>query len=129
MEPESDSWISEQKPVGKMDPEGDSWILPDGGGDGTRIRSVSVDNRLAGKLKSHQKEGVKFIWRNCFLDYAFHAEGSESEIGYEHKLAAGLGISFDQRDGIYLSQRFISSIFYCHLDSGCILPHYMGLGK
>lgn len=30
---------------------------------------VMVDPKLTSQLKDHQKEGVKFIWKNCFSDY------------------------------------------------------------
>ena len=46
-------------------------------------------NPLYSKLKTHQKEGFQFIWKNCFADW--------------------------QKVG--------------DTEGGCILAHYMGLGK
>jgi len=59
------------------------------------IRTVSVATKLAQKLKPHQVEGVRFIWRNCFSDLQFHEEGKEEEVGgcvLAHSM--GLGKSF-----------------------------------
>ncbi|CAB9521771.1 Transcriptional regulator ATRX [Seminavis robusta] len=74
-----------------------SWVLkgafPSGARTGKTVRKVSVDKDLEMRLKPYQKEGVEFIWRNCFLDSNFCLDGDESLIG------------------------------------GCLLAHYMGLGK
>lgn len=36
------------------------------------IRKVSVHKDLETHLKSHQKTGVEFIWRNCFADCKYY---------------------------------------------------------
>lgn len=46
------------------------------------VRSVSVDEELAKNLKPHQKEGVEFIWKNCFSDCNFYDNGNPTDIGY-----------------------------------------------
>ena len=57
------------------------------------VRSIEVDHELGSKLKPYQREGVEFLWRNCFSDFNYFEHGDESRIG------------------------------------GCILAHFMGLGK
>lgn len=54
------------------------------------IRKVFVANELAEVVKDHQKEGVEFIWKNCFSDCNSyddnqdpeHHQKPSSEIGY-----------------------------------------------
>lgn len=55
--------------------------------------SVSVDKELVSDLKPHQKEGVEFIWKNCFSDFV---GGDESEVGgciLAHHMGLGKFIS------------------------------------
>ena len=49
-----------------------------------KVRNVVVDEELENTLplmQSHQKEGVEFIYRNCFSDCDYFDEGSEAHIG------------------------------------------------
>lgn len=57
------------------------------------LTMIQVDPDLAKHLQQHQREGVQFLWQNCFYDFNHRETGDESRIG------------------------------------GCILAHYMGLGK
>jgi SNF2 family DNA or RNA helicase len=61
--------------------------------DKINVPKVEVDPMLREKLKPYQRDGVKFLWRNCFSDLDSDDKGDDHEIG------------------------------------GCILAHYMGLGK
>ena len=45
------------------------------------IRTVVVDETIAGYLKPHQKEGVEFIWKNAFSDLNYFDEGDSKTIG------------------------------------------------
>jgi hypothetical protein len=45
------------------------------------IRTIRVNQKLSKHLKPHQVEGVKFMWRNCFSDFAFHPQGRPDQIG------------------------------------------------
>lgn len=57
------------------------------------VRKVKVDPELGEKLHPYQRDGVEFLWKNCFSDFNYSEKGDQSQIG------------------------------------GCILAHYMGLGK
>ena len=45
------------------------------------IRTIAVSSSLSKKLKSHQVEGVQFMFDNCFSDFAFVKEGDPSRVG------------------------------------------------
>lgn len=77
------------------DKEEVEWFLtgPDNRNDDIVVRKVKVDSELGKNLKPYQRDGVEFLWRNCFSDFNCHKTGDQSRIG------------------------------------GCILAHYMGLGK
>lgn len=45
------------------------------------IRTVAVASQLAKQLKPHQAEGVEFMWRNSFSDFAHTYEGSAKDSG------------------------------------------------
>jgi len=47
-----------------------------------KSRSEFITSDLATKLKPHQKEGVDFIWKNCFPDCDMNGKNNNaSEIG------------------------------------------------
>jgi len=43
-------------------------------------RSVIVAKGLVDKMRPHQKEGVEFIWKNCFSDWE-SPRGDDSKVG------------------------------------------------
>ena len=45
----------------KSQADKDALVLPS-----TKGKRVSVDGKIANKLKPHQREGIEFIWKNCF---------------------------------------------------------------
>jgi hypothetical protein len=45
------------------------------------VRSISVNPTLAKILKAHQSEGVHFMFRNCFSDFAWSLEGDAKQVG------------------------------------------------
>jgi hypothetical protein len=45
------------------------------------VRHVVVDHDLAQHAKPHQKEGVEFLWNNCFSDFNVFLDGDESTVG------------------------------------------------
>jgi hypothetical protein len=65
-----------------------AWLLkgslPFNGGGRDRhkeVREVSVAKELEQKLKSYQKQGVEFIWSNCFSDCNYYVNGDQSVVG------------------------------------------------
>ena len=50
--------------------------------DGNRpIRTVRVTEKLWRPLKQHQIDGVRFMWRNCFADFAYYNNGNTAHCG------------------------------------------------
>lgn len=49
----------------------------------SQVRPVTVANELFAVVKEHQKEGVEFIWKNCFSDcnYVDHNNAHGTDIG------------------------------------------------
>jgi hypothetical protein len=45
------------------------------------VRSISVTPTLAKILMAHQSEGVHFMFRNCFSDFAWSLEGDAKRVG------------------------------------------------
>ena len=45
------------------------------------IRTVRVSKKLWAPLKPHQIEGVRFMWRNCFADFAYYEKGNTAQCG------------------------------------------------
>lgn len=45
------------------------------------IRTVAVAPGISKILKPHQSEGIKFMWRNCFLDFEENWEGNTDLVG------------------------------------------------
>jgi len=56
--------------------------------------SIVVDADLANKSMPHQKEGVEFIWRNCFADWDKSSDGNDAAGGCIVAHEMGLGKSF-----------------------------------
>ena len=79
--------------VEEMNDEENAWFLQDSTRTDTIVRRVKMDPELGSKLKPYQRQGVDFLWKNCFSDFNFTKNGDQSQIG------------------------------------GCLLAHYMGLGK
>jgi hypothetical protein len=55
------------------DPANSAGVLP--------IRSVRVNKQIWKHLKSHQMDGVKFMWQNCFSDFAYYKSGKTDHCG------------------------------------------------
>jgi hypothetical protein len=50
--------------------------------DGSRpVRTVTVASFLVDHLKQHQIDGIRFLWKNCFFDFAHSQNGDPSQIG------------------------------------------------
>ena len=45
------------------------------------VRTVTVSSKLSQHLKIHQAEGVHFMWKNCFSDFAYEQEGDADLVG------------------------------------------------
>ena len=63
--------------IDSVDQRGEGFAFP-------RARKALKDRWENGELpdlQPHQKEGVEFIYKNCFSDLSFYDQGNESMIG------------------------------------------------
>jgi hypothetical protein len=88
--------------------------------DGTQpIRTIRVNRELSKHLKPHQVEGVKFMWRNCFSDFAYYRKGRPDQSGgciLAHSMGLVSSIFLQVLSRLYFSTMY--SIWYCFLLQG-----------
>lgn len=77
-----------------------SVVLSRASEDSTRsIRTIAIAAPLAGLLKSHQVDGIRFMWRNCFSDLSFvdATENDSESVGgciLAHNMGLGKSLTY-----------------------------------